>query len=122
MNGDELIELIDQRINTQHNLADKVSQIVIDRFICKTFFDDSRRGMPGNIDLVKCLQGNAHSRTPGGTMWLNQGTFGNVPEEEFDLDPYIVFDVGFGKVARDDGGVELQRVPARPQPTCWHVE
>lgn len=40
------------------------------------------------------LGGAAHSRTPGGTMWLNQGTFGNVPPEQFDTDPFIVFDVG----------------------------
>lgn len=43
------------------------------------------------------LGGTMHSRTPTGTMWLNQGTFGNVPEEQFDLDPYIVFDVGSEK-------------------------
>ncbi len=40
------------------------------------------------------LGGTAHSRSPGGTMWLNQGTFGNVPPEQFDTDPFIVFDVG----------------------------
>lgn len=40
------------------------------------------------------LGGTAHSRSPTGTMWLNQGSFPNVPAEEFDLDPFIVFDVG----------------------------
>jgi hypothetical protein len=43
------------------------------------------------------LGGTMHSRTPNGSMWLNQGTFANVPAEEFDTDPYIVFDVGSEK-------------------------
>jgi hypothetical protein len=40
------------------------------------------------------MGGKAHSRAPTGMMWLNQGSFGNVPAEQFDLDPFIVFDVG----------------------------
>ncbi|NQU24993.1 MAG: PEP-CTERM sorting domain-containing protein, partial [Candidatus Nealsonbacteria bacterium] len=35
-----------------------------------------------------------HHTNPDQHMWLNQGTFGNVPEEEFDLNPEIVFDLG----------------------------
>jgi hypothetical protein len=38
--------------------------------------------------------GDSHSIAPDATMWLNQGTFGNVPEDQFDLDPEITFDLG----------------------------
>jgi hypothetical protein len=38
--------------------------------------------------------GDTHSVAPDGNMWLNQGTFANVPAEQFDLDPEITFDLG----------------------------
>ncbi len=44
------------------------------------------------------MGGKVHSRAPDGMMWLNQGSFPNVPPEQFDLDPFIVFDVGAEKL------------------------
>jgi hypothetical protein len=38
--------------------------------------------------------GDTHSPDPTGRMWLNQGTFANVPPEQFDLNPEITFDLG----------------------------
>lgn len=38
--------------------------------------------------------GDPHSAAPDGTMWLNQGSFANVPPEQFDLNPEITFDLG----------------------------
>jgi hypothetical protein len=35
-----------------------------------------------------------HTVTPDGFMWLNQGNFPTVPSDQFDTDPFIVWDVG----------------------------
>ena len=40
------------------------------------------------------LLGDTHDIAPDHTMWLNQGSFANVPPEEFDTDPFITFDLG----------------------------
>jgi hypothetical protein len=38
--------------------------------------------------------GDTHTNDPGGNMWLNQGTFPNVPPEQFETNPEITFDLG----------------------------